>query len=131
MSDRVYKCEISDDLQRELKFYCYQYKERELKANQLLGLKGVQMSSEPSGGGVGDPTSKSAELRERYLADNELIRQTARLVTCYCPCNYKPLLKSVTTRTGSERCNYVCGKNQFSKLRREFFIQLAKALGKI
>lgn len=113
---------LSSDAYRELKYFCYQYREKREKAMRARGLPGLG-DGMPRGSEVGDPTEKRAWAAMRYLADCELIEQCA--LDAAEGWGYQPLMKNVTEGIPFQSLDIPCGRKKFLQIRKRFFYLLA------
>lgn len=115
---------ISEARYRELEYFCYQYKEKRLKAHRLLD-PAPQRATPGRGSDVADPTFQAAARRERLLQDIEDIEQSAiEAAGSHGTVLASWLLSYVTCRDKPPIDTIPCGRRQFYALRRRFFVIL-------
>lgn len=94
---------ISPDAYRELKYFCYQYREKKRRAER----------------------AGAEDLRCRE--DCAQIERCARAAAGAW--GYRQLMRNVTDGVPYKALDIPCGKNQFTRLRRRFFFLLANEKG--
>ena len=132
MRDYSYKLQaygISVELLGELKCFCRQYPDKVAELSVIRGgFNSSALTGLPRGNDTSDQTGNRAVRALRLGGDIEAIEQAAIAASDEL---YQYLLQHVTRGVSFYSLQPPCGINQFAKLRRAFFIELAKKLGKI
>ena len=111
----------------ELRAFCLQYDEKLARINDACSLKSPNLSGMPHGTEISDPTTRAAELCEKYQKDIDLIESTAKEVD---PELAPFLIKNVTSDRFPPwvlKTTYgmATGENQFRVKRKQFYFLLA------
>ncbi len=114
---------ISQERYLELLNFCRQYPEWKLKANSLLGTRGIRSEWTPRGNKNGDPVATAAEKRERLLIKIDLVDECAKSIGGGSW--YAALVQSICYGTAWTKLDVTLlptsTSNEFFKMRRQFF----------
>lgn len=116
---------ISPHRQRELQYFCYQYREKRQLAAALLSPGATDPSAQRlSPTSPSDPTAYRAARREHLLADIEDIELAAQQAALGQPTLARALLLYTTGQGCRHPEEWTCGRRQFYAARRRFFLLL-------
>ena len=121
---------ISKDRYVELLRFCRQYRQWELEAESMLGVRGKALDGMPHGNGLGDPVAAAAGRRERLLRKMQLVEDCAMRVGGGKW--FIALIHNVCDKMSYYEINPdmmpSLHKQDFYKARKEFFILLNEAV---